>query len=51
VILALFHKGGDEFRRSDIAPVILKYGLTASQVLPGNLYRFIKNTLEYLTLT
>jgi len=46
VILALFHKGADELRRSDIAPVILKYGLTASQILPGNWYRFIKKTVE-----
>jgi membrane protein required for colicin V production len=46
VILAFFHKGSDEFPRSDIAPVIQKYGLAASQALPVKWYRFIKNILE-----
>jgi membrane protein required for colicin V production len=46
VILAFFHKGTEELSRSDIAPVIQKYGLAASQVLPVKWYRFIKNILE-----
>lgn len=46
VVLLLFHKGGEELRRSDIAPVILKYGMTASQVLPQNWYRFIRKIME-----
>jgi len=48
VILALFHKAGSELRRSEIAPVILKYGLTVSQILPVKWYRFIKKTIAPL---
>jgi len=46
VILAFFHKGSDEFLRSDIAPAIRKYGLAASRALPVKWFLFIKNILE-----
>jgi membrane protein required for colicin V production len=46
LLLLLFHKGGEDLRRSDIAPVVLKYGLTLSRILPNRWYRFIQKTIE-----
>ena len=46
VLLLLFHKGGEDLQRSDLAPVVLKYGLTASRVLPERWFRFIRRKVE-----